>query len=104
MLAKDFSSKMLPEIAALMVGVSFDVNMTSCSSGPTPLCHAALVGHEASVRLLLEGSPGINVKSTLDHWDGTASHHGTGCHPSQIDDLVCKSSDLCVTLKISGGT
>ena len=59
-LAKDFRSfrsEMLAEIAALMSGVGFDVNMTSCSSGLPPPGHAVFVGHEASVRLLLVCTP-----------------------------------------------
>ena len=61
-LAKDFSLEMfLPEIATLMLNADFDVNLTTCSSGLPPLAHAASNGHDASVRLLLEDAPGINV-------------------------------------------
>ena len=60
-LAKDLSSEMLQEIVGLVSGVGFDVKLILCCPGLSPLAHAAFKGHEASVRLLLEGAPGINV-------------------------------------------
>ena len=60
---------MLPEIAALIARVGFDVHRTLCSSGLPPLAHAAFEGHEASVRMLLVDVPGINVNQEAR--DGT---------------------------------
>ena len=50
-LETDSTCVMLPEIAAVMSGVGFDVNRTLCSSGAPLLVHAAFEGHEASVRM-----------------------------------------------------
>ena len=121
-LATDMSCVMLPEIAALMSGVRFDVNRTLCSSGLPPLGHAAFVGHEASVRMLLEDIPGVNVNQP-DSVNGATPLHAAAykCQdacvrllldapginvnqPESTDGLTplrvaaCKGQDACVRL------
>ena len=54
-------SQEISEFRVDALGVGFDVNLTTCSTGLPPLVYAAFKGHEASVRLLLAGAPGINV-------------------------------------------